>query len=76
MLFSFRKVSLFQSKTFIVLQIKEMKLSSMDLDRDWCQFIAKSINNDGKLTLDECKMTKHGYETLSDELGDKQVIKL
>ena len=47
----------------------------MDLDRDCGHFIAKSINNDGKLTLYECKMTKPVYEALSVELGDKQVIK-
>ena len=51
-----------------------MKLSSMDLNCDCSQFIAKSISNDGKLTLDKCKMTKHEYETLSDELGGKQVV--
>ena len=52
-----------------------MKLSFMDIDRDCGQFIGKNISNDGKLTLHECKMTKHGCETLSVELGDKQVIK-
>ena len=47
----------------------------MDLDRDCCQFIAKSISNDGKLTLHECNITKPGYEAFSVELRDKQVIK-
>ena len=56
------------------MQINEICLDSIDLDRDCGQFIAKTISNDGKLTLSKCKTTKHGYETLSVELGDKQVL--
>ena len=57
------------------LQIRNIYLWSIDLDRDCGQFIAKTISNDGKLTLNECKTTKPGYEALSVGLGDKQVIK-
>ena len=56
------------------MQINEIWLDSIDLDRDCGQFIAKTISNDGKLALSRCKTTKHGYETLSVELGDKQVL--
>ena len=47
----------------------------MGLDRDWCQLIAKSISNEGKLTISNCKITKPGYEAFSIELGDKHVIR-
>ena len=57
------------------MQIKEIELRSIDLDFDCGQFIAKSISNDGKLTLWDCKMTKLGYEAFNVKLGDKQVIK-
>ena len=57
------------------LQIKNIYLYSIDLDRDCGQFIAKTINNDGELTLKECKTTKHECEAFSVGLGDKQVIK-
>ena len=66
----------FNQNSLIALQIKEIDVRSIDLDRDWCQFIAKSISNDGKLTLDECKITKPGYEAFSVALGGKQVIKV
>ena len=75
MLFSFEKVSFFDQKTFNVIQIKEIHLDSIDFDRECGQFIAKIISNDGKLTFFRCKTTKPGYETLSVELGNKQVIK-
>ena len=61
-------------KIFNVLQIKEIHLYSIDLDRDCGQFIAKTLSNDGKLTLKNCKTTKPGYEAFSVGLGDKQVI--
>ena len=55
------------------MQIKEIVLSSIDCDRDCGELIAKSINNEMKLTLNECKMTKPGYEAFSVKLGNKQV---
>ena len=75
MFFSFRKVRLFLSKALIVLQINKIVFSSIDFTRDCGKLIAKSISNDGKLTLNKCKMTKPGYEAFRAELGDKQVIK-
>ena len=57
------------------MQIKEIELNSIDFDRDCCEFVAKSIKNEEKLTLNECKMTKPGYEAFCVELGNKQVIK-
>ena len=57
------------------MQIKEIELFSIDFDRDCSQFIAKSISNNGKLSLTGCKMMKPGYEAFNVELGDKQVIK-
>ena len=57
------------------MQIKEIGLSMIDLDRGCGQFTGKSISNDGKLTLGPCKITKPGFEALNAELGDKQVIK-
>ena len=56
------------------MQIKEIDLRSIDFDHDCGQFIAKSISNNGKLKLWDCKMTKPGYDAFSVELGDKQVI--
>ena len=61
-------------KIFNVLQIKEINLYSIDLDHDCGQFIAKTISNDGKLTLENCKTTKPGCKAFSVGLGDKQVI--
>ena len=57
-----------------VLQIKEIHLTSIDFDCDWCQFIAISISNGGILMLKECKITKPGYEAFGIELGYRQVI--
>ena len=57
------------------MQIKEINLKFIDLDHNCGQFIAKSISNDGTLSLWNCKTTKPGYEAFSIELGDKQVIK-
>ena len=57
------------------MQIKEIVLFHINLDRGCGQFIGKSISNDGKLTLSECKITEPGFEALNAELGDKQVIK-
>ena len=48
----------------------------MDLNCECGQLVAKSISNDGELTLGECKITKSGYEAFIVKLGDKQVIKL
>ena len=74
MLFIYKKVCISQ-KTLNVLQIKEIHFSSIDLDRVFCQFIAKSISNDATLTLSECKITKGGCKAFSVEIGDKQVTK-
>ena len=57
------------------MQIKEIDLFDIDLDRGCGQFIGKSISNDGKLKLSTCKITEPGFEALNAELGDKQVIK-
>ena len=57
------------------MQIKEIDLFDIDLDRGCGQFIGKSISNDGILTLRTCKITEPGFEALNAELGDKQVIK-
>ena len=48
----------------------------MDFNCECSQLVAKSIGNDGILVLQECKITKLGYESFSVELGNKQVIKL
>ena len=48
----------------------------MDLNCECGQLVAKSISNDGRLELQEGKITKLGYESFSVELGNKQVIKL
>ena len=48
----------------------------MDLNCECGQLVAKSISNDGILVLQECKITKLGYESFSVGLGNKQVIKL
>ena len=47
----------------------------MDIDNEFAQLIAKSISNDGELSLRECKMAKRDYEAFSVALGDKHVIK-
>ena len=66
----------FNQKPLTVLQIKEIVLSDIDLDRGWCQFIGKSISNDGKLIFEfeYCKTTEFDFEAFSAQLGDKQVI--
>ena len=64
----------FNQKPLTVLQIKEIVLSLIDLDRVWCQFIGKSISNDGTLELKNCKTNKFDFEAFSAQLGDKQVI--
>ena len=66
----------FNQKPLTVLQIKEIQLSVIDLDRDWCQFIAKSISNDGKLifNFEYCDSPEFDFEAFSAQLGDKQVI--
>ena len=64
----------FNQKPLTVLQIKEIVLSLIDLDCGWCQFIGKSISNDGTLELLSCKTTKFDFEAFSAQLGDKQVI--
>ena len=47
----------------------------MDIDNEFAQIIAKSISNDGKLSLYECKILKLEYEAFGVALGDKHVIK-
>ena len=64
----------FNQKPLIVLQIKEIVLSYIDLDRGCCQFIGKSISNDGTLELENCKTTQFDFEAFSAQLGDNQVI--
>ena len=64
----------FNHKPLTVLQIKEIELNEIDLDRGWCQFIGKSISNDGTLILFNCKTTEFDFEGFSAQLGDKQVI--
>ena len=64
----------FNHKPLTVLQIKEIVLYDIDLDLGWCQFIGKSISNDGKLILENCKTTEFDFEGFSAQLGDKQVI--
>ena len=64
----------FNQKPLIVLQIKEIKLWYIDLVRGCCQFIGKSISNDGTLELENCKTTQFDFEAFSAQLGDKQVI--
>ena len=41
----------------------------MDLNCECGQLVAKCISNDGRLTLQECKITKPGYESFSVGLG-------
>ena len=65
----------FNQKPLTVLQIKEIELSYIDLDRSFCQFIGKSISNDEKQILWRCEITETGFEALIAQLGDKQVIK-
>ena len=65
----------FNQKPLTVLQIKEIKLNDIDLDRSGCQFIGRSISNDGKLELWRSEITETGFEALIAQLGDKQVIK-
>ena len=48
----------------------------MDINCECGQLVAKCISNDGTLVLEECKITKPGYESFSVGLGNKQVIKL
>ena len=64
----------FNQKPLTVLQIKEIELWDIDLDRGWCQFIGKYISNDGTLRLFFCKTTKFDFEAFSAQLGDKQVL--
>ena len=64
----------FNQKPLIVLQIKEIRLRRIDLDRGCCQFIGKSISNDGTLGLFSCTNTQFYFEAFSAQLGDKQVI--
>ena len=64
----------FNQKPLIVLQIKEIKLWYIDLVRGCCQFIGKSISNDGTLELENCKITQFDFEAFSAQLGDKKVI--
>ena len=47
----------------------------MDIDNEIAQLIAKSISNNGKLSLNECKMTIIEYKSFSVALNDKHVIK-
>ena len=58
------------------MQIKEIWFNSMHLNCECGQLVAKSISNDGIFVLQECKITKPGYESFSVGLGNKQVIKL
>ena len=48
----------------------------MDIDNEFAQLIAKNISNDGKLSLNDCKIMKSGYETFSVALVNKHVIKM
>ena len=57
------------------MQIKEIDIFCMDVDNDFAQIIAKSVCNDGKLSLFESKITKPEYEAFGVALGDKHVIK-
>ena len=57
------------------MQIEEIDIFSMDIDNEIAQLIAKTISNNGKLSLDECKMTKIDYKSFSVALDDKHVIK-
>ena len=57
------------------MQIKEIDIFCMDVDNDFAQIIAKSVCNDGKLSLFESKITKPEYEIFGVALGDKHVIK-
>ena len=57
------------------MQIEEIDISSMDIDNEFAQLIAKSISNNGKLSLFSCKMTKIDYKSFSVALNDKHVIK-
>ena len=65
----------FNQKHINILKIKEVVVESTDACNECTQIIAKSINNDGKLKLSDCKMTKHECKSVSVELGDKHVIK-
>ena len=58
------------------MQIEEIDISSMDIDNEFAQLIAKSISNNGKLSLVDCKMTKIEYQSFSVAFDDKHVIKL
>ena len=57
------------------MQIEEIDISSMDIDNEFAQLIAKSISNNGKLSLRNFKMTKIDYKSFSVALNDKHVIK-
>ena len=61
-------------KTSNVLQIKQLHFYDIDLNFERCQLIAKSISDDGKLQLWDCKITKPGYEAFSIKLENKHVI--
>ena len=56
--------------------MEKIEFTSMDLNCEYGQLVAKSISNDGILGLQECTITKPGYESFSVGLGNKQVIKL
>ena len=57
------------------MQIEEIDISSMDIDNEFAQLIAKSISNNGKLSLKNCKLTKLVHESFIVALNDKHVIK-
>ena len=48
----------------------------MDIDNEFAQLIAKSISNEGELSLWKCKMSKPDHKAFCVALGDKHVIKL
>ena len=48
----------------------------MYIGNKFAQIIAKSISNDGKLSLDGCKITNSDFAAFSIALGDKHVISL
>ena len=48
----------------------------MDINCEYGQLVAKCISNDGTLEVEECKITKPGYESFGVGLGNEQVIKL
>ena len=55
--------------------IEKINISSMDIDNEFAQLIAKRISNNGKLSLRNCKLMKLVHESFIVALNDKHVIK-